>query len=834
MAIRITGMYSGLDTESIINELASAQSYKKNKMVKAQTKLSWKQDAWKSLNTKIYNFYQKLDDLRLQSSYLKKKTVVSNSNALTVTGGNMDGSHKVSVKQLSKQASITSGSLAKGNTHYTGNATLKQLNGGVDFGSGSIRLSDAAGNFVDVNVSANMTINDFVKAVGNNSALKASFDQDNQRIYLGSWASGKEGDFFLTGNDAAGMEALKTLKLMASSDLEKLTAAGSEYDVWSKYASYDFKTGLPDYSTAAGSNYEAAYGYDAKYVELIRKEALNQMKAMQAENEKLEAANKKADEANQKNLNAFSVIHGNTDGKYTDHQVYMNGYDPTWDLNDADDLDEIKAAGDALYDKIYGKKTTQQATDKDGNPKFEADGTTPVMETVRTGGMVGDLKNLQDDLKTAQEALKKAKKDKEEGNATQDDVDAAEAAVTNASKLVSDKQSEINKAKEVSSVYEAIDKNLAEKKANQDKIDANNAKFEYKKDDDGKETYTEKDADGNLVADGSPIGVGVVGATVAKAFDKKVAEAQKVMNDVRNADGTLKKPEDSAMLAGAQGTKVSGEDAVITVDGVEYTSSTDTLTVNGMTITALEPTDKDVTVSTKTDTEGVYNMIKDFITSYSELMNEMDSLYNAESSSGYEPLLSEEKDALSDSEIEEWEKKIKDSLLRRDSTLSDVSSAMRMDMMMTMNIGGRTYSLADFGIETQSYFKAKDNERNAYHILGNKDDPLSWQPDAGDPELGAMIAKDPEKVMDFFTKLTNNLHDTIAEKMAPSKMSSALTVYNDKKMKEDYDDYTKQIKKQEEKLNSYIDKWYAKFSAMETALAKLESKNSSLSSLFGG
>ena len=84
MAIRITGMYSGLDTESIINELASAQSAKKNKLVKAQTKLSWKQDAWKSLNTKLYDFYRKLDDLRLQSSYMKKKTTVSNSNILSV------------------------------------------------------------------------------------------------------------------------------------------------------------------------------------------------------------------------------------------------------------------------------------------------------------------------------------------------------------------------------------------------------------------------------------------------------------------------------------------------------------------------------------------------------------------------------------------------------------------------------------------------------------------------------------------------------------------------------------------------------------------------------
>lgn len=827
MAIRITGMYSGLDTESIINELASAQSYKKNKLVKEQTKLSWKQDAWKSLNTKIYSFYQKLDDLRLQSSYLKKKTTVSNSNALTVSGGNMDGSHKVSVNSLSTQASITSGSLAKGNTHYTGNATLKQLNGGVDFGSGSIRLSDAAGNFVDLNVSADMTINDFVKAVGSNSALKASFDQDNQRIFLGSWASGAEGNFFLTGNDAGGAAALKALKLMSSGDLEKLTATGGEYDKWSKYAN-DFTGGLPTY--AGVTDYEAAFGYSADYKKLIQEETLKRMQAMKAENDKLTTANENCDKANQKNLDTLKEIKENKDGKYAAYQDYITGYKSSWDLKNAADLAEIKAAGKNLYDKIYGTETAVQETDKDGNPVVDKDGN-PVYK--RENGLTQELEDKQAALKTAQEALKQARENLANNTGSQSDVDAAEAAVTAASKDVSDKQSEINKAKEVYSVYSAFDQNIEEKKANQAKIDANNDKFDY---DDTTKTYKEKDASGNVVADGSPIGLGVVGAAVAQEFDKKVAEAQKVMVDVRGsiAGGALNTG--STMLADAQGTKVSGEDAKITVDGVEYTSSTDTLTVNGMTITALEPTDpnKEVTISTKTDTDGVYDMIKDFVKAYSDLMNEMDSLYNAESSKGYEPLLSEEKDALSDSEIEEWEKKIKDSLLRRDSTLRDVSSAMRMDMMMTMQIGGRTYSLADFGIETQSYFKAKDNERNAYHILGDKDDPLSWEPEAGKPDLKSMIAKDPDAVMDFFTKLTNNLHDTISEKMSPSEMSSALTVYNDKKMKEDYDDYTKKIKAQEEKLNAYIDKWYAKFSAMETALSKLESKNSSLSSLFGG
>ena len=96
-----------------------------------------------------------------------------------------------------------------------------------------------------------------------------------------------------------------------------------------------------------------------------------------------------------------------------------------------------------------------------------------------------------------------------------------------------------------------------------------------------------------------------------------------------------------------------------------------------------------------------------------------------------------------------------------------------------------------------------------------------------------MIASDPETVMQFFSSMSTALYDTLTDKMSTSTMSSAFTVYNDKQMKSDYEDYTEKISKQEEKLNDLIDKWYSKFSAMETALAKLESKNSAVSGMFG-
>ncbi|MBQ9341594.1 MAG: hypothetical protein IJT81_04475, partial [Lachnospiraceae bacterium] len=65
MSIRLTGMASGLDTDSMVKELVSAYSTKLTSYEKQKTKLEWKQEAWQELNTKVYGFYSgSLDSLR--------------------------------------------------------------------------------------------------------------------------------------------------------------------------------------------------------------------------------------------------------------------------------------------------------------------------------------------------------------------------------------------------------------------------------------------------------------------------------------------------------------------------------------------------------------------------------------------------------------------------------------------------------------------------------------------------------------------------------------------------------------------------------------------------
>lgn len=312
------------------------------------------------------------------------------------------------------------------------------------------------------------------------------------------------------------------------------------------------------------------------------------------------------------------------------------------------------------------------------------------------------------------------------------------------------------------------------------------------------------------------------------AVEEKINKAKTVLADY----DSLKLAYDSLKLAGKGAVKIDGEDAEISLNGATFTSSSNTFEVNGLTITCKGETAGEViTLTTENDVSGIYDMIKNFIKEYSSLINEMDKLYNAESSKGYEPLTDEEKEAMSETEVEKWEEKIKDSLLRRDSTLNTVSSAMKEIMASGFSVNGKTMYLSDFGIETLGYFNAADNEKNAYHINGDEDEESLK---SKDNTLKEMITKDPNTVVDFFTQLSKSLYSKFDQLMARSDYSSMSTVYDDKKMKEDYDSYTTKIKEAEEKLTDYEDKWYKKFSAMETALAKLQSNSSAVTSMLGG
>lgn len=327
------------------------------------------------------------------------------------------------------------------------------------------------------------------------------------------------------------------------------------------------------------------------------------------------------------------------------------------------------------------------------------------------------------------------------------------------------------------------------------------------------QSYIITDSDGNKVA--SP----TLNDEVKAALDTKIAKAEAIVSA------------GSAPVGNA--IKLKGCDAEIYLNDAKFTSTNNTFEINGLTITCnAETGGKEVTLTTQQDTSGIYDMIKGFIKEYSELILEMDKLYNADAAKGYEPLTEDEKYAMSEKEVEKWEEKIKESILRKDSTLNNVASAFKQIMSSGFSVNGQTMYLADFGIETLGYFEAADNERNVYHIYGDEDDEFkSSEPN----KLKAMISSDPNAVIDFFSQLTKSLYSKTTDLMkSVQDYSSSYTVYEDKKMKSEYDDYTKKIAQLEEKLADYESKWYSKFAAMETAMAKMQSNANAVTSMLGG
>lgn len=282
-------------------------------------------------------------------------------------------------------------------------------------------------------------------------------------------------------------------------------------------------------------------------------------------------------------------------------------------------------------------------------------------------------------------------------------------------------------------------------------------------------------------------------------------------------------------LKDGESGKIAAANAELVYNGVTYEQDSNSFSINGLTIEANQVGNmQDFTVSS--DVDGIYDAVKKFAKEYNDIIGEMSTLYNAESSRGYEPLTSDEKDAMTDEEVKNWEDKIKGSLLRRDNTISSLLTNMRTILNKSVevtNADGSTtrYSLASFGIVTGDY-----SERGKLHINGDADD-ASY---AGkDDQLKEAIASNPDALIKTLTGLGTEMYEHMQKAMKKTDTSSALTFYDDVTLDKEIKNYKDDVTDLKKKVTEEEDKYYKQFSAMETAMAKLQSQQTYISQLFG-
>lgn len=280
---------------------------------------------------------------------------------------------------------------------------------------------------------------------------------------------------------------------------------------------------------------------------------------------------------------------------------------------------------------------------------------------------------------------------------------------------------------------------------------------------------------------------------------------------------------DPANLIGTQ-----GERAEFKYNGTTLYSESNEVSVNGLSFNILAEGGSS-TVSVTQDTEAVYESVKAFILKYNEVMLDIDEKISADSAREYEPLTDEEKDVMSEDDIELWESKIKASLLRRDETLSAISDEMRSTLTLSygVDVSGFEYkSLSELGISTGGY-----EENGILHIEGDEDDPLY---SVKDNKLREAIDDNPDGVMELLSALGDELYSKFAERMKSSTLSSALTFYNDKAIDKQINDYEDDILDLEDRLAMVEDRYYKQFTAMEQAIQRSNSTGEWLAQQLGG
>ncbi|HEX7055706.1 MAG TPA: flagellar filament capping protein FliD, partial [Bacilli bacterium] len=270
---------------------------------------------------------------------------------------------------------------------------------------------------------------------------------------------------------------------------------------------------------------------------------------------------------------------------------------------------------------------------------------------------------------------------------------------------------------------------------------------------------------------------------------------------------------------------VSGADADVTIDNVQYFRSTNSLTVNGVTYN-LAATASNLSISIGRDTDAMFDKIKGFVDKYNETVKAIDGKRYEPKFKDYPPLTDEQKSEMKDEDIKLWEEKAKSGLLHGDSILSNISRNLRALLSATIQNASSGYdALYKIGITTAPY-DAK-NPQNAGTLVIDED------------KLRAALAADPDGVANLFNnfpgaspvaaekgiafqmydQITSGINDLIEKAGLVGGLTDDIT----NELGEQVHDLQNDIDLLQVKLNDKEDYYYRQFTAMEQAIQKANS-----------
>lgn len=764
----VSGMYSGLDTESLVQSMLSGIQTKIDKQNQAKQQLLWKQEQYRSVITDINSFQSKYfsltssTSLRLASFYDTMKTS-SSSSAATVTAGSgaVDGDFSMQVARLATASSVTSSKVGAGEVATsTAKADSFEYSRTVD-----VKVGDAV-HTVDLKGAntADEICNRINTAVGTDivsaktETVKKYQDADGNEL---TYNETEDKYYDKDGNEFTGA--------VTTTDVEK--AVGLKFSADSEFEISGSSAGMSILGLSGTVKSAAAKDEDGNEIEGKFETESNSLNTQYAEVGSVNGSVDITLDGVKKSI-AVAENESMADFQKKVQSAFGNSVQFT---NDGGQW-KMSVAGTGRSITMSGSADTMEAIGF-------AKGTTTVSNQLVRTDTVGKL-----------------------GIGDETDTD------TKYTFSINGKDIEYTAADTVSSIMNKINSSDAGVKISYDEL---SDKFKLQS------TSTGSGYDISITGDDEGL------------FSK--------LGFSVDSSGSL----DSS-------TVTAGQNAVVNINGVTVERANNDFTYNGLTISLKSTTgsyeqnadgsfvensdgtikaaagtiENKAEISTSRDVDKIVDTLKSFVEDYNSLIEKLNKYTHQEASyKSYAPLTDAQKKEMSEKEIELWEEKAKEGLLRNDKDISTFLSDMRSAMYTNT---GTKLVLSNIGINSSSQW-------SDYGKLSIDED-----------QLKSALQTDAESVKELFvgekglTTRLNKICDKAASTSSgsPGSLVSLAGVVGKGTEKDNtIQDQLDSIAKKLESLNLVYEKrkerYWNQFNAMESALANMDSQSSWLTNMMG-
>ena len=794
----ISGLASGMDTESMIENSVSGYKSKISSLQQKMTQMQWKQDAYRSLITQMNNLLNKYTSYTsstnlFSANFFSKaiNTVANGANAAKVSASGKSSSNVSidAIKQLAEAASYTVGTshlVSNGSDtskiEWNTNVDTSKVAGSltIEYGGGDKK----SGSVINLNFGEDEVFNsaqemaDAINAKLKEKKVTSSSSTSSADNYLEAYVDGtgrvaikdlKGNNFRITGVSGEGMQ--KIFEETERGSIAASTKPVTKADLVDSVKREDYLKNQTIYVNLDGKT------KSIKLEDIFNSDTYKNA-AKGTEQQKSEAFAAALNERLDSEFNGKVKVEANADGSLKFTGPENNG--STLMVKGSNDaVNNALGLGEGGYStnlqtgwtlkKVLGDKAaglfTEAATDKDGN-------------FIDKDGKV---------------------------------VDSADKAAKVATIEINGTKLQFGEDDTIQTVM--------------DKINGSDAGVELKYSSmTGNFAFTSKETGADSKID--------IGGTLGTALFGRV-DSSGITDDKAEVNPDIK------------GTYTKGKDAefVATVNGerLELTRSSNTVDLDGLSVTLKGTFDEGgekITFTTNSDSDKIVDTVKAFVEDYNKLVTELHNAYSTmplQDSRGnnYLPMTEDEMSKNSESYIKSYEEKAKTGLLFGDSDLSNLYTRLTQSVQGSGEIGAALRSIGlsveySAGLSTLSL--DEDKLRSALDSDPDKvKNAFTASTSTGASSNGIMAGL--KSTLEQYGKTSIGSPGILVKKAGTTLSSYSLT---NNEIQDQMDNLQKQIDKWQDKMGDRIDFYTKQFTQLEMLINQMNSQSSALSGMMGG